>query len=160
MASSSNQAGGTPRHVIKRCAETTMRCSECNCEDFERKTVELSTKVGVHTVVDRSKSPLTCANCGEFTISAKDLEAIELRAAVVAFTDAPLVTGPMLRFARKSLGLTQTELAARLGTTAESLSRWERQERPMETWVPLSVLALVRERLMPPPTGVEFRRAV
>lgn len=29
----------------------------------------------------------------------------------------------------------------------------------MDPWVPLTVLGLVRERLMPPPSGVEFKRA-
>ena len=64
----------------------------------------------------------------------------------------------MLRFARKALDLTQAELAQRIRTTFESVSRWEREERPMEPWVPLAILGLVREKLMPPPTGVELRK--
>jgi DNA-binding transcriptional regulator YiaG len=99
-----------------------------------------------------------CVNCGAFTVPASVLEKVELQAAVVAFADALRVTGGMLRFARKALGLTQTELAARLSVSMESVSRWEREERPMEPWVPLAVLGLVRERLVPCPEGVELRR--
>src|SRR5690606_34757226 len=109
-----------------------------------------TTHVGEHVIVDRSVARPVCTACGEFTIPSETLAKVELRAAVVAFTEAPRVTGPMLRFARKALGLTQAELGARIGATLESVSRWEREERPMEPWVPLAVLGLVRAELMPP----------
>lgn len=38
------------------------------------------------------------------------------------------------------------------------VSHWERGARKSEHWVPLAVLNLVRERLMPEPTCVEMRR--
>jgi YgiT-type zinc finger domain-containing protein len=136
-----------------------MKCHECNGENFERRVVTLETRVGDHIVTDRSVRRPVCAQCGEFTLPADALETVELRAAVVAFKDAPRVTGAMLRFARKALGLKQTELAARIGTTFESVSRWEREERPMEAWVPVSVLGLVLEKLTPPPAGTELKRA-
>ncbi len=62
----------------------------------------------------------------------------------------------MLKFARKALGLRRTELGERIGATAESVSRWEREERQMEPWVGLTVPGLLREKLMPPPSGVEL----
>lgn len=134
-----------------------MRCHECNGESFERRAVELTSRVGKHKVVDSSVRRPVCTNCGTYTVPADALEAVELRAAVVAFTEAPRVTGEMLRFARKALDMTQGELAARIGTTVESVSRWEREERPMEPWVPLTVLALLREKLMPPTPGVQLK---
>lgn len=109
--------------------------------------------------MDRSCSRPVCVDCGEYTVPAGMLEKVELRAALVVLTDAPSVSGEAVKFARKALGLTQTELAERIGSTKESISRWEREERPMEPWVPLTVLALIRERLMPPPSGVELWRA-
>lgn len=135
-----------------------MHCHVCNGERFERRVVELPTQVGPHTVLDRSVRRPVCLDCGEFTVPADTLELVELRAALVAFTDAPKITGEMLRFARKALGMTQTDLANRIGATKESVSRWEREERPMEPWVPLTVLGLVRERLMPPPSNVKLKR--
>lgn len=136
-----------------------MKCYACNGEKFETRQVELMTQVGPHRVVNRAHRRPVCLSCGEFTVTTAALEKVELQAALVAFTEAPVVTGEMVRFARKALGLTQTELAERIGTTKESVSRWEREERPMEPWVPLTVLALVRERLMPPPSGVELKKA-
>jgi DNA-binding XRE family transcriptional regulator len=135
-----------------------MRCLECDGEKLERRVIELTTKVGAHTVVDRSVTRPVCMPCGEYTVPAATLEQVELRAAIVAFTEAPSVSGAMLRFARKALGLKQAELGARIGATLESVSRWEREERPMELWLPLAVLGLVREKLMPPPSGVELMR--
>ncbi len=135
-----------------------MHCHICNSDTFERRTVELCTKVGEHSVLDRSVTRPVCTHCGEFTVPAQALEKVELRAVVVAFTEAATVSGAMLRFARKALGMTQGDLAERIGATPESLSRWEREERPMEPWVALAVLGLVRGRLMPPPKGVELKR--
>ncbi|HKY37253.1 MAG TPA: type II toxin-antitoxin system MqsA family antitoxin [Polyangiaceae bacterium] len=136
-----------------------MRCHNCGGESFEKRTVDNLTRVGDHAVLDRSVRRPVCKKCGEYTISADTLETLELRAAVCAFEKADKVTGGMLRFARKALDLTQGELAARLGTTAESVSRWEREERPMEPWVELAVTSLIRERLSPLPTDLEFKQA-
>lgn len=137
-----------------------MRCHECNSENVDREIVELTTRVGEHTVVDRSVRRPVCKQCRSYTVPSDLLQSVELRAAVVAFSDAPRVTGAMLRFARKALDMTQAQLAERIGTTLESVSRWEREERPMEPWVPLAVLGLVREKIMPAPADVELRLAV
>lgn len=136
-----------------------MKCHNCNGTEFEQRTVDLATRVGEYTVLDGSMTRPVCANCGEFTLSASALEKVELRAAVVAFTDAPRVTGSMVRFARKALGMTQSELAQRIGTSPESVSRWEREERPMEVWVPIAVIGLVRERIMPTLPNVHLQKA-
>ena len=136
-----------------------MRCHNCKATKFDRKTVELKTQVGEHIVLDKSVTRKVCTQCGEYTIDSPTLEGVELRAALVGFTDAPRVSGPMLKFARKALGLKQTELAERISVTPESVSRWEREERPMEAWVKLAVTSLLRERLMPPPSEIELLRA-
>lgn len=43
-----------------------------------------------------------------------------------------ILNGPDLRLQRESLGLTQAELAAELGTTANTIARWERGELRIE----------------------------
>lgn len=133
-----------------------MKCFNCGSEQFQKQPVDIQTKVGERTVVHHGQPRNVCCQCGEFTVSATMLEKLELRAALVAFSDAPKVTGPMLRFARKALGFTQPELAQRIGASTESVSRWEREERPSEPWVPLAVTGLIRERLMPNPPNVEL----
>jgi DNA-binding transcriptional regulator YiaG len=136
-----------------------MKCYACGGEKFETRPVEIVTRVGEHHVVNRTFRRPVCLACQEYVVPATMLERVELQAALIAFTDAPTVTGAMLRYGRKALGLTQTELAERISSTKESISRWEREERHMEPWVPLTVLSLLRERLMPPPKDVEFKRA-
>jgi len=136
-----------------------MKCHACDGDRFESRVVEIALRVGRHSVISRAHRRPVCLACGEYTLPARTLEVVEVQAAIVAFTQAPRVNGDMLCFGRKALGLKQTELAERIGTTKESVSRWEREERPMEPWVPLTVLALLRERLMPPPKDIEFKRA-
>jgi YgiT-type zinc finger domain-containing protein len=136
-----------------------MHCYNCNATTFEQRVLDLKTEVGEHTVLNHTVTRPVCTACGEYTVDSVTLEQVELCAALVAFSDAPRVSGPMLKFARKALGLKQTELGERIGATAESISRWEREERPAEPWVPLAVLGLVRERLMPLPAGVELLKA-
>jgi DNA-binding XRE family transcriptional regulator len=113
------------------------------------------THVGEHKVRDQSNRRPVCNDCGAFTVPSKTLERVELNAALIVFEEAAL-TGETLRFARKALGMTQSELAERLGTAAESISRWERGERAMEAWVPLSVTGLIRARLNPHSAHVEL----
>jgi len=135
-----------------------MKCYACEGTRFETRPIEIETGVGEHTVVSRGHRRPVCLACGEYTITSEMLKVAELQSAVVAFTEAPRVSGGMLQFGRKALGFTQTDIAERIGSTKESISRWEREERPMERWVPLTVLALLRERLMPPPKDVELKR--
>jgi len=136
-----------------------MKCHECKGESFEHRIVELTTRFGEHMVVDHSVRRPVCTRCGEYTLPAEVLQSVEQRAALVILTQAPRVTGEMLRFTRKSLGLNQAELASRIGTSTESVSRWEREERTMEPWVPLTVRGLLMANLMPPLGHVEMRKA-
>lgn len=134
-------------------------CHECNGETFTLKTVQVVTGVGPYNVVDGSARRPVCDSCGEYSISSNLLEKIELRAALVVYSDAAEITGGVLRFARKALSLTQAQLAEKLGTTAESISRWERDERPMEKWLHPAVKGLILDRLNPHPKDVTLQRA-
>jgi predicted transcriptional regulator len=52
-------------------------------------------------------------------------EQLELRSAQVVLHEAPELDPAALRFARKALGLTQTDLAKKLSLTQETISRHE-----------------------------------
>lgn len=136
-----------------------MKCDECGGEAFEHRTVEIPVQVGPHRVVDRSVRLPVCNECGDVVIPADVHELVEQRAALVALTDTKTMTGSMLRFARKALGLTQVELAEKLATTGESISRWEREERPMDPVLRQAMRALLMERLMPPQGDIELQEA-
>lgn len=133
-------------------------CHNCGGEEFTVRTVEVETRIGKHKVVDGSVRRPVCDKCGEYTLPAKTLEKVELRAGIVALSDIEHATGAMIRFSRKALGMTQVEFADALGTSSESVSRWERDERPMEKWFPVAVKGLLLERLNPAPDHVEMRR--
>jgi len=136
-----------------------MICHNCNGESFTPRTVEVTTRIGKYKVIDGSIRRPVCDKCGEYTLPAKTLEKVELRAAIVALADAAQATGAMIRFARKALGMTQVDFAGALGTTPESVSRWERDERPMEKWLPVAVKGLLLARLNPTPEGLELKKA-
>ena len=60
------------------------------------------------------------------------------------------MTGPDLREARQSLGLTQQELAARLGVSRASVNRWETGAWPVPPMVALAAQHLGKFVDQPP----------
>src|SRR5688572_24877835 len=99
--------------MVKAPWLSSMICYACKGTAFKREMVELAVRVGEHRTVDRSVTLPVCQRCREFVVPSPVYAQVELRAALVAFTEAPRVTGSMLRFGRKALGLTQPELAER-----------------------------------------------
>lgn len=87
-----------------------------------------------------------CSRCKETVVSAEALVRLELAAAheLLALGHR---TGAVLRFARKTLGLTGRELGEELGVAAETISRWENDERDIDTHTLAVVADLVRDRL-------------
>jgi transcriptional regulator with XRE-family HTH domain len=83
------------------------------------------------------------------------LERIDLEVATVLAMKGPL-QGETLRFMRKALGLRGFELAALLGVTGETLSRWEHEQRPVDSMAWILVGSLVLEHAGRPP--VTLRR--
>jgi DNA-binding transcriptional regulator YiaG len=82
-------------------------------------------KIGAFKVHDETALQLTCESCGEVTLSMRDMIGYEQRAARAALATVERPTGEILRYARKSLHLTQEQLAIALGSASETISRWE-----------------------------------
>jgi DNA-binding transcriptional regulator YiaG len=78
-------------------------------------------------------------------LSSEQLEQLELRAAITVLVSVELVSGAELKFARKAMGLKQTDLAEHLGVTAETVSRWENGAEAFKRTVQLAVLRLLEE---------------
>lgn len=135
-----------------------MRCHNCKGESFESQAVKIVTKAGEHCVVSNATIAPVCTVCGQYTLDAKTASMVELNAAIVFLSDVTPVTGAILKFARKALGLTQPELAAQISASTESISRWERGERPAEPWVALALRGLVLAELHPRPAETELLR--
>jgi len=101
-----------------------MKCSECNTE-MVFGTHPIETRVGRHVVVSRAVPHDRCPSCGYYELDAKVGETLELRAAQVVMHEVKEVDPAALKFARKTLGMNQTELAKKLGLTQETISRYE-----------------------------------
>jgi len=103
-----------------------------------------STKVGRWTVTDASVVPARMHD-GTPILSAEQLGKLELRAAITVLLEVELVTGAEFKFARKAMGLKQTDIADHLGVNAETVSRWENGADQFKRPVQLAVLHMLEE---------------
>jgi hypothetical protein len=86
-----------------------------------------------------------CKRCHAVFIPAEGLEQIDLTvAAELAMRSPP--SGEAFRFLRRSLGLKAMDLAILLRVTAETVSRWENDQRTIDANAWISVGSLVLER--------------
>jgi putative zinc finger/helix-turn-helix YgiT family protein len=85
-----------------------------------------------------------CPACGEDFVNSRELGAAEQAAAIEVLTNMKQsCSGAAIRFARKSLGLRQEDLAQLLDVRTETVSRWEQQPK-VDRVSRLAVAALVR----------------
>ncbi len=135
-----------------------IKCHECGSEAFNRKTVELVTRLRELAVTNRSVTLSVCSHCGAYTIPVDVAERVEQQAALTFLSDVKPVTGDILRFARKALDLTQVEAAELLGAAEGTISKWENGKLETEVWVSLAYEALLRKRLMGEPEHISLKR--
>jgi len=105
----------------------------------------LATGGKVRAVVERVPA-MVCRGCGEAIVAGEDLGRAELIASRKVI-DAGVRSGALLSSTRRSLGLLATELAAMLGVTAETISRWENDKVAPEPAIWNVVADLVDDRL-------------
>ena len=84
---------------------------------------------------------------GSLGMHSKDLQRLELEAAIAVFTQPDLINGDELRFARKAMDLSQTALGSRLDVSVGTVSRWETGAEPIRRQTQLSVLLLLEHTL-------------
>lgn len=108
----------------------------------------LSTKTVTHTLCfgdvttkDETMQARTCA-LGHYVLTEEQEAIALLRAARVALHESKSVSGATFRDARKAIGLTQTQVAELLDTTAETLSRYENEHAPIPRTVQLALAEL------------------
>jgi DNA-binding transcriptional regulator YiaG len=95
-----------------------------------------------------------CGSCGESLVTARELGRLEL-AAAHWLSRAGLRTPESFRFMRKAMGLRATDLAALLGVTEFTVSRWETGAIDVEPRAFALLGALVSDEL----AGTEDTRA-
>jgi DNA-binding transcriptional regulator YiaG len=100
------------------------------------------TKVGRYKVDDSSCAVPVCAN-GHRELALDAVNEYERRAAIAVLREAGEIGGEEIRFARRVVGLTQTELAKRLDVRQETVSRWENGHEAISRVSRLALLAVV-----------------
>jgi DNA-binding transcriptional regulator YiaG len=122
--------------------KTKCRACEGNMAAADLPTERL---VAGHTFRGKVRG-LKCRSCGAGEVDGGALRAFEVSVAL-ALTSAP-PTGAAVKWVRKALGYTGTQLAALLGVRSETVSRWERDERAVDhaAWALLGLLAVDQRR--------------
>jgi|GEM_PF-1918451 len=118
-----------------------MKCINCDGSTAAGTTDhELNVGIGRQFVVTMPAS--VCEGCGDAYVNLDVLgEAEHEVARRLAASGEP--TGASFRFMRKTLGIPAETLAAELGITAETISAWEKDDRPVDaaTWLLLAGMA-------------------
>jgi len=117
------------------------RCLECGGQ-LESGSYTHEEQVGRWKVSDGTGMRPKCTKCGEVSLSLDDLEAYQRRAARTALLEGKL-EGDVLRYARKSMGLTQKELAVVLGYQPERISKWETGAERFDQSIALAVAGIL-----------------
>lgn len=127
---------------MKDTVDDVHRCESCDIPMHVRgyKHVE---QVGNVKVTDGTGLAPQCQKCGKVSLLLSDLAGYERRAAALVLRDGKHVDGSVIKYARKALGLRQTELAFLLQCTPETISRWENGANPMKRAEQLAIVALL-----------------
>lgn len=105
---------------------------------------EHTTRVGRYTVIDTALATETLSD-GSPGITSEELGRLERRAAITVLSEAHAIDGSELKFARKALGFTQTDLGKQLGVTTETVCRWETGKEDFKRQTPLALLRLLEQ---------------
>jgi DNA-binding transcriptional regulator YiaG len=86
-----------------------------------------------------------CRDCKAVFMEGSALERADLEIACVLASRGP-ATGEAFRFIRKTVGMRAVVVASLLGVTAETISRWENGQRPVDgnAWIAMGSIALER----------------
>ncbi|MDX2054058.1 MAG: helix-turn-helix domain-containing protein [Polyangiaceae bacterium] len=120
------------------------KCPECG-GPLSQRSLKQTIMVGASKVNDNGRLRVpTCAACGYYELTQKQLSESELGAALVVFCDAQNIDGGALKYARKALRLTQADLARELGVEPETVSRWETGKMPVTRMAQVAIAGLLK----------------
>jgi putative zinc finger/helix-turn-helix YgiT family protein len=107
------------------------------------RTHEHVERVGQHIVTNAWGEASVCNKCGEVELYLNELAWYQRRAAAIVLRESTSIDGAVVKYARRSLGLKQTELAELLGVRHETLSRWETDSEEMPRTAQLGLVAIL-----------------
>lgn len=118
------------------------QCPECGAPLASR-GYKHRQRVGKYVVTDESACIPMCPNGHEPDLTFKERLGYERRAVKMLLQHGAGEDGGVMRFARRTLGLKQTELATLLEVAPETVSRWETGANPAPLMNQLAVASLV-----------------
>jgi putative zinc finger/helix-turn-helix YgiT family protein len=108
-----------------------MTCLECGgAMRTRREIVPFDKPIGLPGV-RLSTCVARCRNCGAFEVRLPDLEGLHRAIARALVTKKARLAPTEIRFLRKVLGWSGADFAEHVGTSAETVSRWETGATPM-----------------------------
>jgi DNA-binding XRE family transcriptional regulator len=119
-----------------------MLCPECKTA-MVLGAHPIVTVVGGRSVEIRALNHERCPSCGYYELAAGAGELLEVQSAIVVMTDVAQPGPKAVRFARKAMGLSQSSLAAELGLTQETISRYETGVLPIPAEYRLALAGLL-----------------
>src|SRR5512141_2023438 len=105
-----------------------IRCSDCGQGTMIEGRVQdydASALVGLDAVVLRSAPALVCDRCGHVMFEGKVVEEVTHELARLIVRHGEDLRPEEIRFLREVMGMTQAELAERLGVSRATVNRWE-----------------------------------
>jgi putative zinc finger/helix-turn-helix YgiT family protein len=119
-----------------------MKCIECGHEQFER-VVEREQRTIDGREFSAGLPADECSRCGEIYVEGEALANFEKLVAGKLAQEGP-ASGEAFRFLRKAIALKAADLAALLGVTPETISRWENGQREvdMAAWATLAAIVV------------------
>lgn len=117
-----------------------MQCVHCRGELTSRQETRRSYS-GLEGVIVEGVQVRHCPECGEEEVSYSNVEQLHTQLALQLARKEAALTPREVRFLRTWLGLSGTDLARRMGVTKETVSRWERVDKPL-------VMGATAERLL------------
>lgn len=115
-------------------------CFSCEVGTLSERTLDFAFSFGGHSLVHRVEG-LVCNACGERMFTLETIETVERESSCIVLTER-LVTGAVVRDARRVLGLSPPELAELLELTDEDVARYEESGGAVPKTLGLALLAL------------------
>jgi putative zinc finger/helix-turn-helix YgiT family protein len=126
-----------------------MACTECGGVMKTREEPHRYRECGLPYVTLAKVEVSRCGSCGNFEVAIPRIEQLHRLLAKHLIEKLNRFTGAEVRFLRKSLGLSGTDFAQRMGVAAETVSRWENNTAPIGTQADRLLRLLVAQgRLM------------
>ena len=113
---------------VEECA---MQCVVCGATMATRPENYRYTESGLPHVILQDVAISRCPQCGETEVAIPQIEDLHRAVAHALLRKPTRLTAEEIRYLRTSLGWSSTALAAHMGTTPETVSRWQHGATPI-----------------------------